>query len=266
LVASSGQRPLQGASGKQPKRGQEQALRKRVEEYYGLLQLGRLGQAEVYVAADSRETFRKVPRSPFLGFRVISVALSPDGMSGVVIVQVRAYLGGLSPNPVETPYTTHWRLVDGRWYLELPKRIPASPLAAISQESRSPRSRRPEELKFKGHRYNLAKIEQDQKKVARFPFTNVTDHVVTIAAVITGNPLLTVEDYKKQYKPGESGELAIQLAPVGIERDFAQTVVVKTNPGGVITFLTVTAFVMPQAHDYPKGGVRNRPVAAPQPH
>ena len=247
----------------QAQTSQNDILRKRVEEYYSLLQLGRYTQAEDYMTPDSKEIFRKVPKSPFLGYQISSVKFDSENKAAAVVVQVRAFMGGLSSKPVDMPYNTNWRLVEGTWYLTLPKDLPTSPINAIAKQGSPPSSPRPIELKFKGYHYNLAQIDQGQKKVARFPFTNQADHVVTITAVITGTPLLTVESYKKQYKPGESGEVAIDFTPVDIEKEYAQTVVLKSDPGGLITYLTVTAYVIPKPRELPKNDGTN--TAPPEP-
>ena len=244
---------------------QVDALRKRIEEYYSLVQAGRYTQAEDYMTPDSREPFRKVPKSPFLGFEIKTVNLDSDKKAAAVVVQVQAFMAGLSSQPVEMPYNSNWRLVDGTWYLVFPKEFPTSPLAAISSNASQRQIPKPEELKFKGHHYNFAKMDLNQKKVARFPFTNVTDHVVTISQVITGTPLLTVENYKKEYKPGESGVLAVDFVPVDVERDYAQTVVFRTNPGNTLTYLLVSAYITPKPGVPSKDSGLSRPTATQAP-
>jgi hypothetical protein len=250
LTLSGGWALPQGTSAAQT--SQAETLRKRVGEYYSLVQLGRYTQAEDYMTPESKETFRKIAKSPFLSFEINSVKLDASGQAAAVEVRIRAFLGQVSTNPVPMSYNTNWRLVDGLWYLVLPKDVPTSPLAAIANRNSSTHNPKPGELKFKGQHFNLGHMDQAQKKVARFPFTNEADHVVTITDVITGTPLLTVENYKKEYKHGESGELAIEFAPVGLDSEYAQTVVVKTNPGGLITYLTIIAYVIPPPREPPK--------------
>jgi len=230
-----------------------------------LVQAGRYTQAEDYMTPESREPFRKIPKSPFLGFEIKTVNLDSDQKTAAVVVQVSAFMAGLSAQPVDMPYHSNWRLVDGIWYLVLPKEIPTSPMNVLSAQSSSPRPAQVEELKFKGHHYNFAKMDPGQKKIARFPFTNISNHAVTISEVITGTALLTVEDYKKEYKPGESGVLAIDFVPVDVERDYEQTIVFRTNPGNTLTYLLVSAYVTPKPNETSKGPGSNRPVATQSP-
>ena len=94
-------------------------------------------------------------------------------------------------------------------------------------------------MKFGGHRFGLGLMKNGEKKVARFPFTNPTDHLVTITQVATGCECLTVKDFKKEYKPGESGELVIEFDSTNYPGLYAQTMVVKTSPGDATSYLLV---------------------------
>jgi hypothetical protein len=231
---------------------QEHALRKQVGEYYTLLQAGRYSEAENCMTPDSRETFRKISKSPFLGFEIKSVTIDPGGKSALVLVQIHEFLPGLSAKAVDMPYKSNWKLTAGAWLLTLPKDLPTSPLSGIASRAATTPTSRAENLKFKGHKFLFGEMQQGEKKVARFPFTNESDHTVTIKSVETGTSLLTVEGYKKQYKPGEAGEIAIDFDPGNVDREYAQTVVVKTDPNGVITYLTVYAYIMPPPNEPPK--------------
>ena len=91
----------------------------------------------------------------------------------------------------------------------------------------------------------MGMIQPGQIKVARFPFTNVTDHPVTITSIETFCDCLKAKIDKKEYKPGESGEVAIEFNPKGFERDYGATILVKTDPGDIPTHLTVLGFVVP---------------------
>jgi hypothetical protein len=243
---------------------QEKALRTRVEEFYVLLQQGMWTRAEAYVTEDSLEEYRSQSKNRLLGCQIESTKVDPDGQSATAVVRVK-FVAGLPPVPMEIPRTTRWRLVGDRWYLVTPRRdLNALQSLFASRSTKTPgKEIAREELKFKGHRYNFATIQPGQIKVARFPFTNVTDHVVTLAQVLTGCKCLQVKTEKKLYKPGESGEVVIEFDPTGYERDYAQTIVVKTDPGGLSTHLNVTGFITPRPRQAPKG---EGAQPAPSPH
>lgn len=234
----------------------EQSLRKRVEQFYVDLQLGHWEQAEAYFSKDSRESFRKQAKRSPLGFQVGSIKLDPNGQEATVVVQTQASTR-FSTTPLTLPQTTHWRWVDGVWYVAVPNQENASKSLFDSPASHNPSPA--EELKFKGHRYSLGKIEPGQIKVARFPFTNVTDHVVSLSEVLTGCECLRLKTEKREYKPRESGELAIEFDPAGFEREYMQTIVVKTDPGDLTTYLTIGAYVIPRELQGPKPAPKEKP-------
>jgi hypothetical protein len=223
----------------------EQALRARVEEYYSLLQQARWSEAEAYVAQDSRETFRNLSKKPFLSFRVKSFDIESEKARATAVVEVQV-VAMPSPQPIWIPQSTHWRLVEGAWYVEMP-RAEGDRLSALFASQKKNETPPPEELRFEGHRYHLGLVKPGELKVARFPFTNVTDHVVTLADVVTGCACLKVLTEKRKYQPGESGQLTIQFDPTGYTYQYGQTVIVTTDPGGLKTKLTITADLMPQS-------------------
>lgn len=226
----------------------EQALRQRVQEYYSLLQRGRWTQAEAYVTEDTLVEYRNQNKNAFLDFSVVDVKVDPACPEAKVVVQIR-FFTGIAPQPVAALRKTHWRLEeDGLWYVEIPKPDPRA--FARLFEGRQGYSPGPEDLKFEDHRSGLGVIEYGQVKQARFPFTNVSDHVVTLSEVLTGCECLQVKTTKREYQPGESGELVIEFNSKGFQRTYARTILVKTNPGELTTYLTVAAYVLPPPDDF----------------
>lgn len=247
LLWSGGIAAAAGAEGSD----QEQALRGRVEGFYSLMQVARWSQAEAYVAQDSLENYRDQSKKPFLDFEISSIQLDPGGESATVTVQM-TFFTMYSPQPLTLPRSTRWRLVDGDWYVEVPKPDPAAMSKVFSSKGKGSSPRPPEELKFEGHRYGLGVLQPGEVKVARFPFTNVTDHVVTISEVILGCECLKLKTEKMSYEPGESGELVIEFDSTGIEYQYGQSVMLKTAPGDRTTYLTIVAHVVPPHLAAPK--------------
>lgn len=223
----------------------EQALRVRVQEFYGLLQTGRFSEAENYLTSDSKETFRYQRRSPLLGFEIKSVNLDAGGKTATVEVLTQTAAPTFATSPIPLASILHWRLVGDTWYAVIPKPNPDAFKALFGGGSKP--VPKPEELKFKGHTYTFADFPQGAVKVARFPFKNVTDHTVTITDIETSCDCLKAEIEKKQYAPGESGELAIKFDSANYVQEYAQTIVVKTDPGNRVTFLVVRGFVLSPA-------------------
>ena len=241
----------------------QERLRQRVEQFYALMQLGHWEQAEAYVVPDSRENFRKQPKNPFLGFKLESLDVDADGQSATVRLQMEV-VSTMSAGVVAVPQTSHWMFIDRQWYLAVPD--PANQgknFQALFSGKEGPAAPAPEELKFKGSRYALGKLQPTEIKVASFPFTNVTNHVVTLTSVETYCPCLQVKSGKKEFKPGESGDLVIEFNPAGFSREYMQTIVVKTDPGDLTTRLMVMAYVIPPEPERPKRRSKSKPAVAP---
>jgi Protein of unknown function (DUF1573) len=230
---------------------QEEALKRRAIEFYSLLQAGSWSQAEAYVAHDSLETFRNELKNPFLGFQVDSVKIDSGGNAGAVTAEL-SVLTPFSATPFAFPQTTRWRLVNGVWYLDLPKPNAAALQNLFAHPPADATLPPPEDLKFKERTSSLGVLQPGEVKTAKFAFTNVADHEVTISKVLTYCPCLKVKTKKMAYAPGESGELAIEFNSADFGMDYAQTIVVKTDPGNRTAYLTITAFVHLKSWPAPK--------------
>jgi hypothetical protein len=230
----------------------EQALRTRVEGLYGTLQRGDWGRAEKYLSKDSKLIFRNRAKTPVGKYEIQSIKLDPSGDSAAVGVLTPVYTGVVA-GPVSAVQQTRWRLLRGRWYLELadPHAMP-TPFSAPprpQQASPPPPSLHPADLKFESTWASLGYVHKGEAKVARFAFTNVSQHVVTVAEVQTGGDLLKMKTQQKVFKPGEAGAFEFELNPSGLSFNVVQsltlTVLLTTEPEHAYTHLTVAAILVP---------------------
>lgn len=233
---------------------QEEALKARVQEFYRLLQVAQPTDAEPFVTKDTLDNFRNTTKKAFVSYELESVKVEPDGKTGTAKVNIQTIIP-FSTTPAMVPVTTQWKLQDGDWRVVMPKPQDMATLKDAFEQAKKQKNEPPpppDELKFKGKKFGFGIIAPGQIKVARFPFTNVTDHVVTLREVLTGCDCLTVKTEKKEYKPGESGEVVIQFDPTGIEDLYRQTILVRTDPGGLKTLLNVDGFVQYKRDPAPK--------------
>ncbi len=238
-----------GSSSNQGNKSAEDALRARVQELYGCLQEGNWAKAETYLTEDSRETFRHQDKQQLPGFEIKSIKLEKDDRAEVVVAVPAS--SPFSHQPLAVPQTTTWRLVGGVWYAQLPPPDPnpmATAFTAPKNPALPPRPVR-QELKFQTKWFGLGYIQSGKVQMARFPFTNVSKHPVTIAEVISGCDCLRVKEQHKEYKPGESGVLEIEFDPsspsLRVPGSLGLSVVVKSSPGGGLTKLTLSGVVPP---------------------
>ena len=86
---------------------------------------------------------------------------------------------------------------------------------------------------------------------------------MTLTAVLAGCECLRVKTEKKEYQPGESGELVIEFDPSGYKYNYEQTIVVKTDPGDLSTHLHIRAFVLPRPQEPPQAEGEQKPKQPP---
>ncbi|MBI2819939.1 MAG: DUF1573 domain-containing protein [Acidobacteria bacterium] len=243
---------IAGLQGSSPGEQLREVVQTRVAEFYSLLQTRQISRAEQYATKDSRERLRDQTGNPFLGFRIVSVELEPGEQSATVVVELTVMVPSAGP-PIPFQRTSRWKLEDNEWRIEIPEPPPSDSggefVGIGQQEAAKPK---PEELKFEGHTYGLGVMKPGDVKEARFPFENVTDHVVKIKEVATGCECLKNKTEKMEYQPGEKGEMVIEFNSTGYEYAYVQTVVVSTSPGDVKSYLNIAAHVVPREIAFPQ--------------
>jgi hypothetical protein len=239
----------------------EEALRTRVEQLYAAYQQGDWSRMEKYLTKESKPFFRSQAKKPLLAYQIQSIKLDPGGERASVVVQTPVF-SPLMARPLSTPQTTQWRLVKGVWYVEYPKPDPNAMQLLLGTAQRPPTPAPPPppvpptELKFQYTWVGLEYVHHGEVKVARFPFTNVSNHEVAIEVVELGSDYLRMKTQQKAFKPGESGVLEFEFdashLQFNAEEAFTTTVVLKTQPGGAQAKLTIAAMLEPGDGPPPK--------------
>jgi hypothetical protein len=100
-------------------------------------------------------------------------------------------------------------------------------------------------LQFESTWCSLGVVSDSAVRVGRFSFKNVSDHVVTLAAVQLGGDYLRLKTRQMEYKPGESGTLEFEFDPskLGVfgDKSFMQDILFQTEPGDAYVKLTIAA-------------------------
>jgi hypothetical protein len=230
----------------------EEALRARVEQCYNALQQGDWQKVEKYLTKDSKPLFRDQNKRPFPSYRIQSIKIEPDGRTASVVVQVPVFSATV-PKPILVPKKSLWRLINRVWYMELPRPAPDAQQSLFDMAPKALTPAPPlafsKDLKFESTWCSLGNVEGNGSRVARFPFTNVSTHVVRLADIQLGCDCLRLKTEQKEYKPGESGTLEIEFdsSKLGIntEQSFTQDIIFRTEPGGAYFKLTIAALVAP---------------------
>jgi hypothetical protein len=230
----------------------EEALRARVEQCYSALEQGDWQKVEKYLTKDSKPLFRSQTKKPLLAYKIQSIKIEPEGRTASVVVQI-PIMSSVVPTPIPVPKTSLWRLINHTWYMELPRPDPNARQSLFGMAPRPLRSAPAlafsKDLKFESTWCGLGIVEGNGTQVARFPFKNVSTHIVTLADIQLGCDCLRLKTQQKEYKPGESGTLEIEFDPsilaVNTEQAFTQDIIIKTEPGGAYVKLTIGARVGP---------------------
>jgi len=238
----------------------EEALRTRVEQLYAAYQQGDWSRMEKYLTKESKPFFRSQTKKPLLAHQIQSIKLDPGGETASVVVEIPV-LSPMMPRAITTRQTTQWRLVKGVWYVEYPRPDPNAMQSLLGTAHRPPTPPPrppvpPTELKFQYTWVGLEYVHHGEVKVARFPFTNVSNHEVAMEVVELGSDCLRMKTQQKAFKPGESGVLEFEFDPsdlqFNVEEAFTTTVVLKTQPGGALARLTIAAMLEPGDGPPPK--------------
>jgi len=230
----------------------EAALRARVEEMYTALQRSDWRRAEKYLTKESRPIYRAQPKGPLTGFQIESVKVEANGRNATVVVRIPGPPGLMPGPPVFVPQTSSWRRDGGKWYMELSAPSAAHPLPNAMAQVRTSRpnfSLQSKDLKFQSTWASVGFVHQGEVKVARFAFTNVSQHVVTLSNVESDCPCVRMKSQQKEFKPGEAGVLEFELDPSNLSFNaklgLTLTETIQTEPEHAVTRLTIGAALTP---------------------
>ena len=230
----------------------EQALRARADQLYSALRQGDWKKVEKYLTKDSRRVFRSQPKKTITEYQVDSVKVEANGQSAQVTVRLPGPPAMIAGPPIFLPQITRWQLVAGKWYMDLPDPHHAGGLPGPGDQRQAPGphfTTNSSDLKFDSTYASVGFVHKGEVKVARFPFTNVSQRTVTVADVQSTCPCLRLTSQQKEFKPGEAGaiELTFDYSTFSFKNRMALTltVSVQTEPEHALTQLTVAAALTP---------------------
>jgi hypothetical protein len=230
----------------------EQALRARADQLYSALRQGDWKKVEKYLTKDSRRVFRSQPKKTITEYQVDSVKVEANGQSAQVTVRLPGPPAMIAGPPIFLPQITRWQLVAGKWYMDLPDPHHAGGLPGPGDQRQAPGphfTTNSSDLKFDSTYASVGFVHKGEVKVARFPFTNVSQRTVTVADVQSTCPCLRLTSQQKEFKPGEAGaiELTFDSSTFSFKNRLALTltVSVQTEPEHALTQLTVAAALTP---------------------
>ena len=176
--------PSTAAQSKAAATDPEAALRKRVNEFYGLLRVKRVADAEKYVTADTVDQYRIMPQGDFIGVAIESIEFAPDKRSAVVMIYMTVS-NAVVPVPFQLPRKTNWQLAKDGWRIAIPVQTTEMGTDVIFPNKGGKATAPPPKLDliFDNYVLDFNPIKQGEVKVVKATFTNSTDHPITVMGV-----------------------------------------------------------------------------------
>ncbi len=211
-------------------------LRNRLTQFYMAVQMGQTEKAAQFVIESSRKSFSSGGQSKILGFDIAAITLEEDQKSAMVRMTFKMMMPGM-PQVFDVPDTSRWRLESGEWYLD-----PSNPPQTYADKQKeyyfdklAARNKKgstapPAEVKFEKDLIDVGTQAKGKVIQIKFPFTNISKQSIRLEKVYI--PTLFLKDITRQteFKPGEKGEVAIELDTASLFRGFDQTFFVEFQP------------------------------------
>ncbi len=114
----------------------DQALRARVDKFYGAFVAGKFKEAYSLVADDSQDKFFELSKEQYKGCEIAKTRYTPDFKQAVVVTSCKGeFRWNGVVMPTAFPLTSNWEIVDGDWYWHYVKptmvRSPFSPTGYV---------------------------------------------------------------------------------------------------------------------------------------
>jgi Protein of unknown function (DUF1573) len=215
-----------------------QKLRERITQFYTAIQMNELDKAAEFIVENARSTFKSQPPGRIQGFNISEIKLEENKQSATVIVAVKI----IAPNifrPFDLPMYTRWKLRGGDWFNDIndPPQTIDDKFREYFSKKQEARLRRPPnspplplEVKFDRDVIDFGLAAKGTTLTLRFPFTNVSPKEIRIEKVYVQDQFMKDGTKKVSFKPGEKGEVVVDLDTSPLFRDVDQTIFVEFEP------------------------------------
>jgi Protein of unknown function (DUF1573) len=196
-------------------------LNQRVTEFYNAIRTNQMDKATQYVVEKARDSFRSQSHGKFLAFEITRVEMEQGGQSAIVELSFKVLIATIV-RQIYVPDRTRWKLVSGEWFYD-PEDMPPQlgdkmkeyyydkqpPADAKSPKTKSTgRSLVPFERDF----IDIGLVERGKILNLRFPFTNQSSQEIKIEEFYFRDaPFLKSTTTRTEFKPGEKGEISVDL-------------------------------------------------------
>jgi hypothetical protein len=211
-----------------------QKLRGRVTQFLMAVQMKQTDKAVEFLVEKARKNYSAQHQAKLLGFKILNIRKEEGGQSAIVEVTFTVLVPTIV-RPADVPDLSRWKLVSGEWYMD-PEDPPPS-LGSKFQEYYFDKVKKDGASKGAGFHVHFDRDEIDIGLVPRgktlslvFPFTNQSSEEIKIEEFYFRAPFLKSTTQKMVFKPGEKGEVDVELDTTPLLRGFDHTFYVEFQP------------------------------------
>jgi len=215
-------------------------LNQRVTEFYTALRANQIEKAAQYVIEKARDSFKTQSHGRFLGFEITHVEMEQGGQSAIVELSFTVLIPTIF-RQVFIPDRTRWKLVSGEWFYD-PEDIPPQlgekmkeyyfdkhPAGNVkSSQAKNPATA--SQVLFERDLINVGLVQRGKVLSLHFPFTNKSSKEIKIEEFYFRAPFLKSTTTKTVFKPGEKGEISVDLDTSVLVREFDHSFFVEFQP------------------------------------
>jgi hypothetical protein len=193
-------------------------LKERVTEFYTAVRANQMDKAVQYVTEKSRDSFKTQSHGKFTGFEITHVEMEQDGQSAIVELSFKVLIPTII-RQVHMPDRARWKLVSGEWFYD-PEDVPPQLNDKFKEYyydklpagNESSGAKRAPSVSFERDLIDIGLVDRGKVVNLRFPFTNQSSQEIRIEEFhFRGVPFLKSATTKTVFKPGEKGEISVDL-------------------------------------------------------
>jgi hypothetical protein len=197
-------------------------LSQRVTEFYTAVRTNQIDKAAEYVIERARDSFKSQSHGKFLAFEITHVEMEQGGQSAIVELSFKVLIPTII-RQIFIPDRTRWKLVSSDWFYD-PEDAPPQMGDKMKEyyydkrpigDAKSAKSKGPSKVStipFERDVIDVGLVERGKILNLRFPFTNQSSQEIKIEELFfRGVPFLKSTTTKMTFKPGEKGEISVDL-------------------------------------------------------
>ena len=232
-------------------------LKQRVSDFYTALHANDAEKAAQYVIEKARDNFRSKSHGKFLDFEITRLELEQDSQSAIVELSFKVMIPTIF-RQIYIPDRTRWKLVSGEWFYD-PDDIPPQLGDKMKEyyydkQAAGNAKSTPKPVPFERDLVDIGFVDKGKLLSLHFPFSNQSSQEIKIEEVyFRGVSFLKDTTTKRLFKPGEKGEISVELDTTELSGPLDHSFFVEFQPIKEMVSLRIKGKVaVKQKTDAPK--------------